>query len=591
VAADTSGVYVFEGGQYTKHDSRGNEQWIREFIAPAKGTVTLSGAAAAETGVYLVGTTCVTGQSCITFVRKYDTDGNELWTRQFEEPFYTASGVAADASGVYLAGFFFSGRGRSEDLGDAFVRKYSTDGAEVWTNIVYRSMFDPTWDSAGGVAVDATGVYVVGVVGQSDPFIGGAFVRKYSTDGAELWTRTYGQFDLSYFYLYMSTSVTADGSSAYVAVSDSRHGFVLCKYDASGNAVWTRQVVTSHSVSASAVAADDTGLYVVGTTKLSSLPGQCRSGSSGDAFVRKYDSNGAELWTGEFGTPYSASASSVAVDGTGVYAVGAASDASGAFLLLTKFEKGVAVTMNSKPHILPGCVVNAASYVGGGVAPGEIVTIFGSAMGPSELVPLHLGEDRKLATTLANTRILFNGVAAPLLYVSEKQSSAIVPYGLAGEPSVEVQVEDKGVLSDVVTVPVLVARPGIFTADSSGRGQGAILNEDGSPNSPSNPARKGSVVMIYATGGGESDPIVLDGQILNDVLPRVSLPVSAVFDNGSDKWSEGQVLYVGGVFGSVAGLVQLNVRVPLDALAGNAVQFGLGIGSQAVGQQLAIALR
>jgi uncharacterized protein (TIGR03437 family) len=123
-----------------------------------------------------------------------------------------------------------------------------------------------------------------------------------------------------------------------------------------------------------------------------------------------------------------------------------------------------------------------------------------------------------------------------------------------------------------------------------------ILNEDGSANSPSNPAQRGSVVTISATGGGETDPSVVAGQILSDVLPRISLPVSVWFDNnpGFPEWYDaagGQVLYAEGVPGSVAGLLQLKVRVPLDVNAGDAVQFWVRIGSQDVGQQLAIALQ
>ena len=223
------------------------------------------------------------------------------------------------------------------------------------------------------------------------------------------------------------------------------------------------------------------------------MPGQCRSGLNGDAFARKYDPDGTELWTREFGAvyPFSSYAMGVAVDDTGVYLVG-----QGYFDVvntgegfLAEFEKTAAVVTNSRPRILPDCVVNAASYVGGGVAPGEIVTIFGAAMGPSDLVPLQITGDR-LETTLAGARILFNGAPAPLLSVSDKQSSAIVPYAVAGQPSVDVQVEYQGVQSDVVTVPVLPSRPGIFSLDGSGQGLLAILNEDGSVNSPSNPAAR-----------------------------------------------------------------------------------------------------
>jgi uncharacterized protein (TIGR03437 family) len=250
------------------------------------------------------------------------------------------------------------------------------------------------------------------------------------------------------------------------------------------------------------------------------------------------------------------------------------------------------VITTSGPRIFPDCVVNAASYIGGGVAPGEMVTLFGSAMGPTELATLRLTDDRRLATTLAETRVLFDGVPAPLVYVSEKQSTAIVPYAVSGKTSVEVQVEYKGVRSDALTVPVLASRPGIFSVDGSGLGPGAILNEDGSLNSPSNPAQRGSIVSIFGTGGGEAAPGVVDGQIVSGVLPRTSLPVSAFFARGIyEDWGQGEVLYAGGSSGSVAGLLQVNVRVPLNAAVGDKLPFALIIGSHWELSQVTIALR
>ncbi len=324
---------------------------------------------------------------------------------------------------------------------------------------------------------------------------------------------------------------------------------------------------------------------------------------AGGALCR-YDLDGAELWTREFSTSDAAWARGVAVDASGVYVVGrygtddlsfsAAPPGSGAFL--AKFEKTAAVVTDSRPRIFPDCVVNAASYVGGGVAPGEIVTLFGSSMGPSELVRLRLTDDRRLATTLADTRILFNGVPAPLLYVSDKQSSAIVPYAVADRTSVEVQVEYRGVQSDPVTVPVLRSRPGIFSQDGTGHGLGAILNEDGSLNSPSNPAARGSIISIFGTGGGETAPDVVDGQLVSGNLPRTSVPVSVVFDVGlDDEFGNGpklgEVLYAGGSPGSVAGLLQVNVRVPADAMAGDRAPLALIIGSHWTVFQVTISLR
>jgi uncharacterized protein (TIGR03437 family) len=245
---------------------------------------------------------------------------------------------------------------------------------------------------------------------------------------------------------------------------------------------------------------------------------------------------------------------------------------------------------------LPDCIVNAASYVGGGVAAGEIITLFGSGIGPPDGVSLSLSADRTLATTLAETRIWFNDVPAPLVYVSDQQCSAIVPYAMSGRTSVDVQVEYKGVRSDPVTVPVLTSRPGVFSADASGQGEGAILNEDGTVNSPSNPARRGSVITIFGTGGGESASGVVDGQLVGGTLPMTSLPVSVFFDIGLGEdgppTKQGEVVYAGGSTESVAGLLQLNVRIPANtSVTGDKVPFALIIGSQWTAYEVTVALR
>jgi uncharacterized protein (TIGR03437 family) len=602
VAADASGIYVIgirptPGGLIStgmrKYDSRGNELLTRELSASASLNVR---AAANATGVYVV-----SGEPCL--LRRYSAEANELWTRELGFP--GLCGVAADATGVYV-----SGRDSFPDF-TSYLRKYSPDGAELWTT---RFGDRNNLDNVFGLAVDTTGVYAVGLAARYGPVTQQfSFVRKYDSRGNELWTRLLD----SQLNPGIGTATNADGVfvvSGYTG-PDAEGGFSLRKFDNTGNVIWTRPVATSSRLYPSAVTADATGVYVVGTTRvagpsapLTTLPGQCRSGSGGDSFVRKYDLDGAEVWTREFGSSQATWASGITVDADGVYVVGEEGTAQvrddlelfnvfapanpGSAAFLAKIDKAAAAPAGSGPRIFPDCVVNAASYVGGGVAPGEIVALFGSAMGPAELVRLRLTEDRTLATALADSRILFNGMPAPLLYVSDKQSSAIVPYAVAGRPSVDVQVEYRGVRSDPVAVPVLASRPGIFSLNSTGQGQGAILNEDGTVNSPSNPALRGSIITIFATGGGEAAPGVVDGEIVSGVLPRTTLPVSVFFPRGPyEEWAQGEVLYAGGSSGSVAGLLQVNVRMPLTSGAGHELPFALIIGSHWTVSQVTIAVR
>jgi uncharacterized protein (TIGR03437 family) len=613
VAADASGIYVFgsrtapPGGQATggirKYDSRGNELWTREFTVPHT-YVSLSKAAVDATGVYVL---VFPGSEPVVWLRKYSSGGDELWSRQLDFPFPRGV-LAADGTGVYVAGGSTPAPSGAGAI--SYLRKYSADATELWT-----SRFDASLGGVAGVAADVTGVYMMSLHGSAGPPVrsAGVLVRKLDARGNELWAREVNSSAVPRAF------VAADPTGFYLVAADAwGSGTFLRKYDSGGDELWSRKIDPLDFVT---IATDATGFYLAGQVSVEyfplrlfpALPGQCRSGSGRDSFVRKYDLEGAEVWTRQFGTPDSAWATGVAVHPSGVYVVGQVlADAfrdewenfepfegfepasPGAFL--AKFEKTAAAGTGSAPRIFPGCVVNAASYVGGGVAVGEIVTIFGSAMGPSELVPLRLTEDRRLAATLAETRVLFDGVPAPLVHVSDKQVTAIVPYAVAGRSSVDLQVEYRGVRSEVVTMPVLLSRPGIFTLDSTGQGQGAILNEDGSVNSASNPARRGSIISIFATGGGEAAPGLVDGQLVSDIRPRTSLPVSVFFDLGNNdhevQQKQGDVLYAGGVPGSVAGLLQVNVRVPADAVdTGPAVPFALFIGSQWTVFQATVALR
>jgi uncharacterized protein (TIGR03437 family) len=587
VAADISGVYAFWDFRVHKYDSHGNELWTTIFN-PGR----IIAGAADGSGVYVL----EAAQPSQSFLRKYSPEGTELWARQLE----SGSSLAVDATGVYVAG-------RALPSVLSRLAKYSPESLELWTREFGDANTFPR-----GVAVDDTGVYVMNANSNGSARV---LMRKWGIDGRESWTRDLRSSDVP------RALAAAEPDGFYVIAADAAgSGTFLRKHDADGNELWIRRIDLAPDVEIR-VAADATGVYLVGKMPVlyapyrpySVLPGQCRSGSGGDSFVRKYDANnGAELWARQFGTSQAAWASGAAVDAGGVYVVGEEGSAQvqGDFehfeafrpamptrtAFLARFEASTAVVTAGGPRIFQDCVVNAASFVGGGVAPGEIVTIFGSELGPPELAPLQVTEDRRLATTLADTRILFNGVAAPLVHVSDEQSTAIVPYGVAGRSSVDVEVEYKGVRSGAVTVPVLDSRPGIFSMDASGHGQGAILNEDGSLNSPSNPAARGSVITLYGTGEGQAAPGVEDGQILSDALPQTSLPVWVFFDLTTNEFQvpskSAEVLYAGGVAGSVAGLLQINVRVPPDAVAtGPTVPFMLIIGSHWTVYDVTFSLR
>ena len=171
-----------------------------------------------------------------------------------------------------------------------------------------------------------------------------------------------------------------------------------------------------------------------------------------------------------------------------------------------------------------------------------------------------------MATNTGGTQVLFDGVPAPILYTSSGQVAAVVPYAVDGKPGTQVQVRNGSLTSDAVAMPVSPVAPSIFSVDLSGTGQAAVLNQDGlTVNSAKNPAAKGSYISIYATGEGQTDPGGIDGRIASGgSLPKPVRQVQAWVDG-----KPAEVQYAGAAPGAVAGLFQVNVRIPLDAASGD----------------------
>lgn len=219
-------------------------------------------------------------------------------------------------------------------------------------------------------------------------------------------------------------------------------------------------------------------------------------------------------------------------------------------------------------------VVNAATFQSGSFAPGEIITIFGTGFGPAALAGTTVNGSAVLSNLVGETRVLFDGLAAPLIYAARGQLSTLIPYSAAGRTSISMQVEYQGVASGPVVLTLSAAHPGVFTADSSGRGQAVAIHEDGSLNSAANPASRGSVIVLYATGEGQTNPAGVDGKLTNSaVLAKPVLPVE-VRVNGL----LAEVLYAGAAPGLVAGTMQVNIRVPDGVPAASALPVVVNVG-------------
>jgi uncharacterized protein (TIGR03437 family) len=222
-------------------------------------------------------------------------------------------------------------------------------------------------------------------------------------------------------------------------------------------------------------------------------------------------------------------------------------------------ERLVAATFStSVPSFV---VVNSLSFIGGGVAPGELVSVFGEGLGQPGGIGGVLDSNGRVATELAGTRILFDGVPGPILYASDTLVNVVVPYGVAGKGIVGITPEYLGQKKPTLSYLVSPTAPGVVANPPD---KVVVINEDGTLNRPDHPAARGSVVIFWATGEGLTTPAGVDGRVAVPPLAKPQLPVSVRIGG-----KVAEVQYAGNAPGFVAGAMQVNVRVPEDAPTGN----------------------
>jgi uncharacterized protein (TIGR03437 family) len=202
-------------------------------------------------------------------------------------------------------------------------------------------------------------------------------------------------------------------------------------------------------------------------------------------------------------------------------------------------------------------VASSATLLQSAISPGEVLAIFGAHLGPDGMSVAQVDDAGYAAKVLAGTQVLFDGVAAPVLYTSYGEVGAVAPFGIRG-PTTQVQVTYGGLLSPPMTFPVVQAAPALFALDGTGGGQGAILNDDGSVNGWEHPAEPGSIVSLFATGLGQTDPVSDDGKLTDrQTLPTALLPVAVLMNEKA-----AEVQYQGDAPDMVYGFFQINVKIP-----------------------------
>ncbi|MEZ6100359.1 MAG: SBBP repeat-containing protein [Pirellulaceae bacterium] len=297
----------------SKYDSSGTLQWN---IAAVTNTSDANNGIAADGlgNSYIASTTDLSlngpnsGQED-AFVRKYDSAGDVVWTRQvggMDRDFGTASAVN-DRGDVFLTGYTTSDLVGTKHVGwDGFLAKYDTSGAQQWV----RQFGSDLDDYGTGIAADNFGnVFVVGTTdgsfGGTNLFLGreDVFVAKYDASGTEVWTRQFGTSGIDFaenLTLDTQGNVYITGTTTGKLGEDvfgGEDGFIG-RLDAEGNVIWLRQFGTSKNENPIGIAYDGMGhVYVAGRT-LGSFAGPNQGNY--DAFIATFDSNGmlCELTSG-----------------------------------------------------------------------------------------------------------------------------------------------------------------------------------------------------------------------------------------------------------------------------------------------------
>jgi uncharacterized repeat protein (TIGR01451 family) len=286
-----------------------NFEWARQFGTPGSSLNLPLDSVADATNVYTVGALgpSVTRPQQI-FINKFDGNGNELWSREYNGGYGT--GVAIYNNSIYMVGY--------SNLNVGFIRKYDTDGNEIWIR-----EFTGGW--AWDVAVDETGVYVIGG-GAPLAYFPDMMLRKYDFDGNELWTREYDDVGVG-----AGMSVALDDNGVYAAIMTGNFfRTVIRKFDKNGSEIWTRQInfdlqcafTLSHCAN---IAVDESGVYIAGQKRVVDQI------TTLDSYLRKYNKDGAELWTWQSNDPRSDVSNGIAATGNFVYLVGAESQDFGGF--------------------------------------------------------------------------------------------------------------------------------------------------------------------------------------------------------------------------------------------------------------------
>jgi uncharacterized protein (TIGR03437 family) len=355
--------------------------------------------------------------------------------------------------------------------------------------------------------------------------------------------------------------------------NDASPGGFIVKLSADGRAVLYSSYVMSletpgQGVTALAVTASGEA-YVGGSTSAGfavteSAPQVCFGGSA-DGFVAHLDPRGALLEATYIGGPHADTVQALALaNDASVMLVGYPSDSTG----LTTFSR---IRFGGPGWSSPPCLspdaLNAATLhsEGSGIAPGEFITLTGFGIGPKNGVAYQPDAQGHAPRQLAGVQVFFDGVPAPVIYAQSRQINVLVPFELNGKSSTNILVQYNGIPLGPVAAPLTFGVPGIFRLQSGVSAQAAALNQDGTLNGPSNPARPGSVVTLWGTGFGATDPPCATGGLNVPAAANLAPNMSVLLEDIVVPGMAGRInpaYYAGSAPTLLCGVEQINVLVP-----------------------------
>jgi uncharacterized protein (TIGR03437 family) len=274
--------------------------------------------------------------------------------------------------------------------------------------------------------------------------------------------------------------------------------------------------------------------------------------------IRTIAGNGGPGYSGDGGPATSAqlgSLSGLAIDGAGNLYAG------------DQYYNAVRLLqpLGSSP-VVTGAV-NAASNLSGAIAPGELVVFTGFGLGPDQLVLATPDGDGLYPAQVAGTSVLVNGLPAHLISTSATQVAAIVPDSAAVGIG-QIVITYQGQASSAFPIPVAPSALGIFTVDSTGRGNAATINQDGLINAPVNWY---DTITLFVTGAGHATSGFI--KFYPDTSIQIVVPISA-----------------GDIHGSVAGVTLIKAPIPYGPICRVPVTVQVGNASSQDGVLLAMGI-